>query len=107
MSNKNLTVLIVQKRSKEAYDRFCVGVEYLQFSITKVELNFYLDIITHLNIATHLNITVHLNITEHLKIVGYISKSVKLKNRDGDRKRQKKRYKAIFSSFLFLAFRLD
>lgn len=73
---KNLTVLITQKRSKKAFDKFYIEVRYLQSFAIKVELNFYSDIITHLNIA------MHLDISKHLKIAIYISKSVKLKNRD-------------------------
>lgn len=86
LSNRNLTILTVQKKSKEAFNRFYLKVKYLQFSITKVELNLYLDIIAYLNIAIYLNIVIHLDIAKHSKITNYISKNIKLKNSNRSRK---------------------
>lgn len=47
----------------------------------------------------------HFNIAKYLKIAKHILKNIKLKKRDRNKKKLKKRCKKVFNSFFFLVIR--
>lgn len=50
-------------------------------------------------------IIVHFDIAKRLEIIGRISESVKLKKKDGNEKKQERKYKEVLGSSLFLVTR--